>query len=171
VDYSYDALAIGEGFRANADSLVAVAFLAVATLAVWRGPGRRSVVAAGLLLAAASFSIVSNTVFVLGTILGERLFYLPTAGLCIALGALAEPLLTARASRSRAVAIAAVVVLAAGAVAVDRHRSVQWLTPVSLFEAAARTMPRSARAHMELASAYGNEGRVDEATRHFDEHT
>ncbi|MFN2427586.1 MAG: tetratricopeptide repeat protein [Candidatus Binatia bacterium] len=167
VDYSYDALAIGEGFRANADSLVAAAFLAAAAWAVWRGPGRRSVIAVGLLLAAASFSIVSNTVFVLGTILGERLFYLPTAGLCIALAALAEPLLVTRATRRPAAAFVAVLVLAAAGVAVNRHRSVQWLTPVSLFEAAATALPRSARAHMELASAYGNEGRVDEATRHF----
>jgi len=59
------------------------------------------------------------------------------------------------------------VLLAGAAIAANRHRSAEWLTPVSLFEAAVAATPRSARAHMELASAYGNEGRVDDATRHF----
>src|SRR6185369_2760315 len=81
VDYSYDALAIGPGFVASADTAIALGFLAAAAWAAFRAPGRRNIVVVGLGLAAASFSIVSNTVLVLGTIMGERLFYLPTAGL------------------------------------------------------------------------------------------
>lgn len=165
VDYSYDALGIGPGFRANADTAVAVAFVAAALWAVRRGPGRRDVAAAGLLMAAASYSIVSNTVFVLGTILGERLFYLPSAGLCVAAAALAEPLFASPATRRGA--FAAVLALVAAALPVNRQRAAEWLTPVSLFEAAVRAVPRSARAQMELASAYGNAGRVDEALAHF----
>jgi len=171
VDYSYDALGIGPGFRANGDSLVALAFLAAAAWAWLRAPGRRDVVRAGLLMTAASYSIVSNTVFVLGTILGERLFYLPTAGLCLAAVAMAEPLLPA-ASRGawRPASVAAATVLVAMVVAatmVGRERATDWMTPVSLFEAAVATVPRSARARMELASAYGTAGRVDEALPHF----
>ena len=167
IDYSYDALSIGPGFRANADSIVAGVFLAVAAWTLWRGPGRRDVAAAGLLLAAASYSIVSNTVFVLGTILGERLFFLPTAGLCIALAAVAEPLFVRGPKRSHLATVTAALVLVGAAVVVGRHRAVQWMTPLTLFEATVATVPRSARAHMELASAYGNAGRVDDATRHF----
>jgi tetratricopeptide (TPR) repeat protein len=150
---------------ARADTAAAGAFVAAALGAVRRGPGRREGAAAGLLMAAAGYSIVSNTVFVLGTILGERLFYLPTAGLCVAAAALAEPLLSSPSTRRAAAG--AVLVLVAAAVPVNRHRAAEWLTPVSLFESAARVVPRSARAHMELATAYGSAGRVDEALRHF----
>ncbi len=168
VDYSYDALGIGPGFVASPDTAIAVAFVAAALWAATRGPGRRSVVAVGLMLAAASFSIVSNTVFVIGTILGERLFYLPSAGLCLAAAAAAEPLFEARRG-ARAVAIStfAVVALVGAAIATDRPRAAEWSTPVTLFEAAVAAVPRSARAHMELASAYGAIGRVDDANRHF----
>ncbi|MFN2378085.1 MAG: tetratricopeptide repeat protein [Candidatus Binatia bacterium] len=165
VDYSWNALGIGPGFRANADTAVALAFFAVVAWLLRRAPGRRDVAAVGLLLAAASWSIVSNTVFVIGTMLGERLFYLPSAGLCLAAAAVAEPALSSPALRSRMAAI--VMVLAVAAVAVDRRRSLDWLTPVSLFEAAVAAAPRSARAHMELASAYGYAGRIDDAERHF----
>ena len=133
-------------------------------------------VAVGLGLAAVSYSIVSNTVFVLGTILGERLFYLPTAGLCLAVAALAEPWLAsptsgrragAALSRSQLVVGAMVSLATLASVAVDRDRSRDWLSAVSLFEAATTATPRSARAHMELASAYGNAGRVSDALPHF----
>lgn len=165
VDYSWNALGIGPGFRANTDTAVALAFLAAVAWLLRRGPGRRDVAAVGLLLAAASWSIVSNTVFVIGTMLGERLFYLPSAGLCLAAAAVAEPALSSPVWRRQAAAV--VMVLVVAGIAVDRRRSLDWLTPVSLFEAAVAAAPRSARAHMELASAYGYAGRIDDAERHF----
>lgn len=168
VDYSWNALGIGPGFRASADTAVALAFLTAGALAVWKGPGRRSVVALGLLFAAAAFSIVSNTVFVLGTILGERLFYLPTAGLCLAAAALVEPALEVR-DRRRPLAWAAIALVIVASILVDRQRSQDWKTPVTLFESAVRVVPGSARAHMELGSAYGQAGRLEDASRHFAE--
>jgi tetratricopeptide (TPR) repeat protein len=169
VDYSYDALGVGKGFVANTDTAVALVFLAAAGAAVRFARERRGIVAAALLLAAASFSIVSNTVFVIGTMLGERLFYLPTAGLSIAVAAVLEPAL--RGLRDRAakpVAFTAALAVAATAmIAVNRDRSTDWLTPVSLFEAAVEVAPRSARAQMELGTAYSNADRLDDAVRHF----
>ena len=167
VDYSYDALGIGRGFVANFDTLVAVVFVAAAFAAVRFGPWRRDVVAIGLLLAAATFSIVSNTAFVIGTILGERLFYLPTAGLALAIAALVEPAL-AGTRRQRSAVLAACAIVAVAAIGVDRARAAEWRTPVSLFEATVRAVPRSARAHMELATAYGTAGRIADAKTHFE---
>lgn len=177
VDYSFDALGIGPGFRANGDTVIALLFVGAAIAALRLARGRRDIAAAGLLMAVAAYSIVSNTVFTLGTILGERLFYLPSAGLCLAAAALAEPWLTKAAvrrrgnavTRSRTVATVALAGLGIVAVLVNRHRAQEWNTPVSLFEAAVKAMPRSARAQMELASAYGNEGRLEEALPHFAE--
>jgi len=168
VDYSFDALGIGPGFVASTDTGVALAFLGACLWAGLRGPGRRDVVVAGLLLAAASFSIVSNTVFVLGTILGERLFYLPTAGLCLAVAALVDPVFRSPQRRRRSIVAAACVLLVAASIAVDRARASQWLTPTTLFEAAVRVQPRSARAHMELGTAYGYAGRIDDSMKQFE---
>lgn len=166
VDYSYDALGIGPGFVANPDSVVALLFVAAALWAVLRGPGRRELVAVGLLLAAAAYSIVSNTVFVLGTILGERLFYLPTAGLLLAIAAMAAPFFDRR-GRAQQIAVATTAVVVLASLVVDRARAAEWMTPVSLFGSAVAEAPRSARAHMEYASALGAAGRSDEAALHF----
>jgi tetratricopeptide (TPR) repeat protein len=170
IDYSYDALGVGKGFVANTDTAVALVFLAAAAAAVWIARERRGIVAAALLLAAAAFSIVSNTVFVIGTMVGERLFYLPTAGLSIAVAALLEPLLGGLRARSpRPVAVAAVLAAAAASmVAVSRARALDWATPVSLFEAAVEVAPRSARARMELGTALSNADRLAEALPHFE---
>ncbi len=168
VDYSWNALGIGPGFRASVDTAVALVFLAACIVVLRKGPGQRPVVALGLLFAAAAFSIVSNTVFVLGTILGERLFYLPTAGLCLAAAALVEPALESRDRRHR-IAWAAIALVLVASILVDRRRSEDWKTPVTLFEAAVRVVPSSARAHMELGSAYGQAGRLEDASRHFAE--
>lgn len=165
VDYSYDALGIGPGFLANADSLIAIAAVAAAIVAVLRVADRRFVLVCGLLLSAAAYSIVSNTFFVLGTILGERLFYVPSSGLAIACGALLEPVLRGRSYRIHA--WVGLGIVACAWIAVDRSRAAEWRTPVTLFESAARAYPGSARAHMELASAYGRAGRIEDAERHF----
>jgi tetratricopeptide (TPR) repeat protein len=170
IDYSYDALGVGRGFVGNADTVVALVFLAAAAAAVWIARERRGIVAAALLLAAAAFSIVSNTVFVIGTMVGERLFYLPTAGLSIAVAAALEPLLADLRARSpRPVAVAALLAVAGvSMVAVSRARALDWATPVSLFEAAVEVAPRSARARMELGTALGNADRLGEAVPHFE---
>jgi protein O-mannosyl-transferase len=167
IDYSYDALGIREGFLANADSVIAVIFVAVAVAAALRASPRRGAVVIGLLLAAASYSIVSNTVVLVGTILGERLFYLPTAGLLVAAAAVADPFVARAQGNTAMVSVAMIVLVVAASVHADRGRAAEWQTPVTLFEAAVRAVPGSARAHMELATAYGSAGRVDEATRHF----
>jgi len=167
IDYSFNGLGIGPGFVASSDTLVALAFLAAAVAAAIRGPWRRDIVAVGLLMAAAAYAIVSNTLFVIGTILGERLFYLPSAGFVIAFAAIAEPWLAGAPSRRRMATLAAGALLVVAAIGVDRHRSLEWQTPVAVFEAAVRTVPESARAHMELATAYGAVGRNDDARFHF----
>ena len=163
VDYSYNALAIDEGFRG--DVYVAVAVIASVALA-WYGAraGRRTpAVPVGLLLAAASYSIVSNFVVVIGTAMAERLFYLPTVGLALA----AVPALerAARASSGRGVfALGAVALLWGG---IDLARASEWRSPIALFESAVERHPRSARAQMELGGAYGREGRTEEAVVAF----
>jgi tetratricopeptide (TPR) repeat protein len=163
VDYSYDALGIGEGFRGDGYAVFALLALVALGYAAWRTRRQAPVFAFGFLLEAASYSIVSNTLFVVGTAMAERLFYLPTVGLCLA----GAPLFTAVADAARGrgrIALAALAVAWGATVAL---RSLEWRTPVTLFEAAAREYPRSARAQMELATAYGQAGKTAEAEAAF----
>lgn len=167
IDYSYDALAITEGFSGDRYCLVAAAAVLALAAAAWRTRRSTPAIALGVLLAAAAYSIVSNTVYLIGTIAGERLFYLPTAGLCLAAGAALDPLMTGPSVR-RGVLAAALALACAAWLTLDRQRSAQWRDAISLFEATVATVPRSARAHMELASAYGRQQRLDEAKAHFE---
>ena len=81
VDYSFDALGIGAGFvggrvqRGRRGVLLA--------LAIAPG-GSAGATAFGLSVAASAYSLVSNAVLLIGTVMAERLFYIPTVGLVLA---------------------------------------------------------------------------------------
>ncbi len=164
IDYSYDALAIGPGFVADRYSLFAMAALGTGAVMAWRSRRREPAVAFSLLLAAACYAIVSNVLLPIGTIMGDRLFYLPSAGLCLALAPALGRALDKR--RARAGLLACAVATAWLAVDIDRARD--WSSPVTLFESAVAAWPGSARAHMELASAYGHAGLTEKALAEFD---
>ncbi len=161
-DYSFDELGIGAGFVADRYSLVGAAGILVAVVYVLRKP--RSAVAMALALTIVSYSIVSNTVYQIGTIMGERLFYLPSLGICLACGSLCDSAVR----RYGLPALAGLMSVACLYAVIDHERSREWATPVTLFESAVRASPRSARAHMELASAYGRVGRTEEALKSFE---
>jgi tetratricopeptide (TPR) repeat protein len=163
VDYSFDALGIRPGFAG--DAYTGLGLLAALTLAAvaWRARSDRPAITFAILLTAATYSIVSNTVLLIGTVMGERLFYLPSLGLCLLLAASLSSGGRVPPSFVRA-GLAAIV---AGYGIVTFMRVPDWRTPVTLFEAAAIAQPRSARVYMELGSAYGHEGRVEDAIDSF----
>lgn len=185
VDYSYDAAGIGQGFLFDRYTLVAMAVLGLCVATAWRLRSRVPALPAALLLAASAYSIVSNTIYPIGTIMGERLFYLPSALLCVAGAAVLDRPLRAALPASprtragilstlgRSPGLAAIPIcalaIAATWMTIDARRARQWLTPIDLFRSAAAAVPRSARAHMELGSAYGHVGRIEDARRHFTE--
>ncbi len=162
VDYSFDALGMGPGFVA--DRYTAFALLGLGWLAAGGyAAGPRAVFP--LLLAGASYSLVSNIVLLLGTVMAERLFYLPTLGLLLAaVPAWEAAVASKRAGRTLLLAFA-FVCTAYGVVSF--RRALDWRDSVSLFESAVRHHPRSARARMELGGAYGRVDRVADAEREF----
>jgi tetratricopeptide (TPR) repeat protein len=162
IDYSYDALGIGPGFRGDVHAVIAACVCAAIAVWAWRRRSERPGIAYAAMTAAATYSIVSNTAIVIGTAMAERLFYLPTLGLCLA----AAPALRAASTR-HSTGRYALAALAAAYAAVSFDRATDWRTPTALFEAAVEAYPRSARAQMELGSAYGREGRMDDALAAF----
>lgn len=164
VDYSFDALGIGPAFVADEYSLIAGISILSLALVAWRV---RGATAFALLLAASAYSLVSNTVLLIGTVMAERLLYIPTIGLVLAAApALDRALARRQGSRIAIVALAAV---CGGYAIVSTLRSYDWKSPITLFESAVRVHPQSARARMELASAYGRAGQAAKAEAEFAE--
>ena len=163
-DYSYNALAIGPGFIADRYSIVALVAMVAGAAAVWRTRRREPAIAFSLLMAVACYSIVSNLLLPIGTIMGERLFYLPSVGLCLALA----PVLGRALETKKAAAGLLAFAVATAWTAIDIDRARDWQTPVSLFESTVAAQPNSARAHMELASAYGSADMPERALAEFD---
>jgi Flp pilus assembly protein TadD len=169
-DYSYDQIAavrtpLDPGFLAGAAVIVTVVALAAWA---WR---RLPALALGLGVLALGFALVSNLVVTIGTIMGERLLYLPSIGFCLALAAALERCAGGRASHDARWPAAFVAPLAL-VVALDGARTVArnavWHDALGLATALVGDAPRSARSHSELGSALAEAGRLDDANREFE---
>jgi len=109
---------------------------------------RAWVLAGGIYLAA--FAVTANVLTSTGTILGERLAYLPSAGLCLLL-ALSWNCLR---DRQRALATASLGLLLAAFAARTLVRNEDWKNNFALYSAAVPIVPGSAKMHAYLGGAY-----------------
>ena len=124
----------------------------------------------GILFTLATFSVVSNVAGPIGTILGERLLYLPSLGFCLALAAglaaLAGRLAPSPHARLRALAVL-------GALAVGLHggravvRCLDWRSENGLYVHDLAVNPRSAKIQANAGAALAELGRHEEALRAF----
>jgi len=140
VDYGYDAFPVSREIGAEPllGILAVLGLLAVFSLARRRRPA--AALGAGFFLA--TFALTSNLFFPIGTIFGERLVYLPSAGIAIAAAAVLP-----KGRIAGAIAVAAVIALGIRA----GSRSADFRTPSALFETAVEARPRSAKAWHNLA--------------------
>lgn len=160
-DYSYDQIpAVTTPFDPR--FLGGLAVLVGTGVLAWWARRREPALALGLLMLALTFALVSNLVIPIGTIMGERLLYLPSAGFCLALAAVLARVVPS--SRGAAAAVAVVVALY-GVRTVARNAV--WREPLTFFRTMVADAPRSARSHAELASALAEAGRLAEAREEF----
>jgi len=147
-DYSFNQIPMYRDWHHTLPAALA----AVLALGAWtwaiRKQRRGWILAGGIYLAA--FAATTNILKSSGTIMGERLAYLPSAGFCLLL-ALSWNWLRDR-QRTVAVAILGVVLAAMGARTLVRNRD--WKDNLTLYSAAVRTVPGSAKMHMDLGGAY-----------------
>jgi protein O-mannosyl-transferase len=147
-DYSYAQVPLANG---TAIDWLACALLVGGTLAaMWQFREQRAVVfyAAFALIV---FVPASNLLFATGTIMGERLVYLPSAGLAALVAIGLNQLATSGARRRMATAAAAAVIVACGARTFARNPD--WTNDVTLWRTAVAAAPASAKAHRALAEA------------------
>jgi len=117
-----------------------------------------------LLFMAASTALTTNIVLFIGTLLAERLMYLPSVGLCLLAGwALARP--GRPAGRGAARFIAALVVLLLGSR--TWARIPDWKDDLALYSSAALVSPRCARIRYNLGNAHLKTARYKEAADEY----
>ncbi|MFO0983387.1 MAG: hypothetical protein U1E76_16905 [Planctomycetota bacterium] len=102
---------------------------------------------------------VGNLLFLIGTILGERLLYMPLVGIVLMLAALAERWLP-----RRAVLIVTIVLALLGA-ARTYARNDDWRTEYGFWQATFATSPRSVRARTMFAEKHADPVHGDRARR------
>jgi tetratricopeptide (TPR) repeat protein len=165
-DHSFEAIPI---VRSPLDPRflgAAAALLAVGTVAI-RTARTRPLLAFGAVWWGAGIFPASNLAVPVGTVFGERLLYLPGVGLCLWAGVAGAAALAP--GRARALRIAAAGALLAALAARTVAYASAWSDEVSLFEAAVRAEPASARAHELLGAAYLEVGRAGEGVARLEE--
>ena len=147
-DYSYAQVPLSHGSAEDVVACVVVVVLAAGAIACLR---RQRAVFFFAGFAFLTFVPASNLLFSTGTIMGERLLYLPSIGV-VAVFAIA--LFAAARALGTRLAAAIVVTLAVIAFASRTWtRNPDWQNDVTLWTSAVRATPASAKAHRALAEA------------------
>jgi len=157
-DYSYNQIPLVTSFD-DPRLLLAAALLLLLGVAAWRTRKAEPAVLGSALFFLAALSLTSNLLFPIGTIRGERLLYLPSAGFCI-LFALA---VAAGLERRAGLVIAGVALLALVFAGRTWQRNYDWASELTIFEASTASSPNSAKAYHNLGVALAQAKRGDEA--------
>jgi tetratricopeptide (TPR) repeat protein len=120
----------------------------------------------GLLLAAGCYAPVSQFLAPVGTILAERVAYLPTIGLVLAASGLVARGLPGLSPALLTVGTTTAITLAIVLAWLTRERVDDWRDERTLYEAALVAQPDSARVHCVLAATLREEGELDRAEVH-----
>jgi tetratricopeptide (TPR) repeat protein len=156
-DYSYNAIRLYASWRPALLALAGTLLI----LALWIGTlwmKRKEWFLAGAIYLA-GFAVTANLLLPTGTIMGERLAYLPSAGLCL-IAALVWVRLE-KVQHRLAWAVLTMVVIALGVRTMVRNRD--WRDNFSLFSADVQAVPGSAKTHFGLGEEYFNRGELQEA--------
>jgi protein O-mannosyl-transferase len=162
-DYSYDQIPIVTSpwdARAIGGALLVLSVL-VGGIALRR---RLPAAAFSLLFVAVSLAPVANLIVFVGTLLAERLLYLPSAGLCLLVGTLASRPVAPAGGRA---ALAAAAILVFAGAARTTGRLPDWRDDFALYTSAAEVSPRSARIRYNLGNAWLRQRRDAQAEAEY----
>lgn len=161
-DYSFNQIHIYFDWRHTLAA--ALGTLLVALGWMWAIYRRRIGLALAGTIYLIGFATTANVLVPTGTIMGERLAYLPSAGFCLLL-ALGWHWL--RDKRQPAAWVALSFIIAAfGVRTIARNRD--WKDNLSLFASAVRAVPESAQAHAHLGGSYMEKREFEMAATEFD---
>lgn len=182
-DYSYNAIPISTSIfsREVLAAIAAWGALVATALGLYCKGGRRTAFCVGLTLL--TFLPASNLIVPIGTIMGERLFYLPSAGICLLVG-VAWDYLTARSGEmgrrdgwlmrghhvSRFAHSAGLLILVVVCLALSLRtmiRNTDWKDTLSLLRSAAQVSPGSAKVQAGLGTIAQSKGEWERALEFY----
>lgn len=155
-DYSYPQIELATSPLDGGVLTGCAVLLGSAAAAVW-GWRRNPHVSFAILFMATTFSVASNVLVTIGTIMAERLLYLPSAGFCLLVAVPGDV------SRRRWMTAATMAVLVCALAFLTIGRNRVWRDPQIFFETMVATAPRSARGHRELGLVWSGLGRHEAA--------
>jgi Flp pilus assembly protein TadD len=147
-DYSYNQIPVIESVADPRLAVLVVVGLGTSLL-LWRRPSRDAVLC--VVAFAILFLPVSNVVMPIGTIMAERLLYLPSAALCLLAGWLFDAYARRIRRALQASVLAASTLVALHVIAAASHTAV-WHSDETLFAATVEASPRSAKARVNYAT-------------------
>jgi tetratricopeptide (TPR) repeat protein len=171
-DYSFNQILVILNLRHTLPAAAAAALVVGAWMWAIRKQQRELVLAGGIYMA--GFAATANILIPTGTIMAERLAYLPSAGFCL-LVALSwtwlrdwvQPGFRLNKDWQRTFAFAVLAALV-GALAVRTVvRNQDWINNLALYSAGVRAAPGSAKMHANLGSQYMDYGQVGLARAEF----
>jgi len=156
-DYSFSAIQLYANLRHTLPAIVvAASVLAAWGWTIWK---KKS----GFMIAGAiyftGFAITANILVITGTIMAERLAYLPSAGFCLLIALLWKRLEVRQ--RSAAIVFLVLLVTVFGVRTLARNRD--WRDNLALYQSAVRTVPGSAKMHSNVGREYLKRGQLDQA--------
>lgn len=160
-DYSYNAILLRTDWRHTLPAAAAAGLVLGLWICTLRARRRTWFLAGAIYLL--GFSVTANLLVPTGTIMGERLAYLPSAGLCL-LVSLTWIQVEARKPK---LAWVVLVVLLTGLAVRTMVRNRDWRDNLTLYSAGVRACTGSARAHKNLADTYMKLGHLDAARTEF----
>jgi Tfp pilus assembly protein PilF len=156
-DYSYNSIRLYSDWRHSMPALAAtILLLLLWGWTIWTG--RKAWALTGAIYLG-GFATTANVVIPTGTIMGERLAYLPSIGFCILVALAWLQLEKQRPEFARVVLATLLVALSARTVIRNRD----WRDNMVLFSSAVRAVPGSAKIHCNLGEEYVKGGRLQAA--------
>lgn len=161
-DYSYHQIPL---VTSPAEPMVwlTLLFVVLACGYAWRRRADRPEAGVGLLLFAVTYSPVSNVLFPIGTLVAERLLYVPSIGFCLFAVSVGRDAAQFR-SRWAPVWVAALLAVGASRALV---RNLDWRSDLTLFRSALAVTPHSSRVHVNYGVALMDERDNPGAEREF----
>ncbi|HET6142203.1 MAG TPA: hypothetical protein VFE02_01750 [Candidatus Acidoferrales bacterium] len=160
-DYSFNEIPIYKDWRHTLPAAVAAA--AVVALWIWAIKRRHVGAALAGAIYFAGFATTANILVPTGTIMGERLAYLPSAGFCLLVALGWSWLRQKQTNVAWGVLVAVVLIFSVRTAARNRD----WKDAVSLYSSSARAVPDSTKIHANLGNAYLLSNQLDLADREF----
>jgi protein O-mannosyl-transferase len=158
-DYSFNAIPLYSAWRFFLPAVAAT--IAVLGLSIWSLSAKRKHWALGGAIYLAGFAVTSNILIPTGTIMGERLAYLPSAGFCLLVALLCLRLENFQPRAGRALLLLLITALGVR----TNFRNRDWRDNFHLFSADVKTTPGSAKLHSNLGLQYFLRGQLDAAAR------